>query len=94
MPASSVEESTFGLKAPVVDFFDHDYITKFAPLEDILLGKVDAVMEEAYKYDPTVELYLPRTSSGYSFRWIHVPANNMVGYGTLFHIKWLPTVHW
>jgi hypothetical protein len=26
VPASSVEESTFGLKAPVVDFFDHDYI--------------------------------------------------------------------
>jgi hypothetical protein len=84
---SSLEGWTFGLKAPVVDFFDFDYITKFAPLEDILSGKFDEIMEEAYKYDPTGQLYLPRTTGGYSFRWIHVPANNMVGYETLFHIQ-------
>jgi hypothetical protein len=87
LPTSSVEGWTFGLKAPVVDFFDHDYITKFAPLEDILLGKVDEIMEEAYKADPTEETYLPWTAGGYSFRWIHVPANNMVRYGTLFHVQ-------
>ncbi len=66
------------MKAPIVDFFDEDYITKFAPLEDILLGKADKIMEDAYKQDPTEELYFPRTSSGYNFRWIHIPANNMV----------------
>ena len=66
------------MHAPIVDFFDQDYITKFAPLEDILRGKADEIMEEAYKHDPTEELYLPRTSSGYNFRWIHIPANNMV----------------
>jgi hypothetical protein len=39
---SSVEGGyTFGMKAPIVDFFEQDYITKFAPLEDILLGKAD-----------------------------------------------------
>ncbi len=75
---SSVEGYTFGIKAPIVDFFDEDYITKFAPLEDILLGKADKIMEDAYKQDPTEELYFPRTSSGYKFRWIHIPANNMV----------------
>lgn len=69
---------TFGIKAPIVDFFDNDYITKFAPLEDILLGKADEIMAEAYKADPTEDAYLPWTSSGYNFRWIHIPANNMV----------------
>jgi hypothetical protein len=38
---------TFGMKAPIVDFFDYDYITKFAPLEDILHGRVDEIMEES-----------------------------------------------
>lgn len=75
---SSVESYTFGMDAPIVDFFDQDYITKFAPLEDILRGKADEIMEEAYKKDPTEDLYFPRTSSGYNFRWIHIPANNMI----------------
>jgi hypothetical protein len=69
---------TFGMKAPIVDFFGHDYITKFAPLEDILLGRADEIMEDAYKADPLEETYLPWTKDGYNFRWIHVPANNMV----------------
>jgi hypothetical protein len=76
---SSVEGGyTFGMKAPIVDFFEHDYITKFAPLEDILLGKADEIMTEAYKADPMEEAYLPWTAGGYNFRWIHIPANNMV----------------
>ena len=76
---SSVEGGyTFGIKAPIVDFFDNDYITKFAPLEDILLGKADEIMTEAYKADPMEETYLPWTADGYKFRWIHIPANNMV----------------
>ncbi|KAE9376667.1 hypothetical protein N431DRAFT_331075 [Stipitochalara longipes BDJ] len=76
---SSVQGSyTFGMKAPIVDFFEHDYITKFAPLEDILLGKANEIMEEAYKADPMEEAYLPWTAGGYKFRWIHIPANNMV----------------
>ena len=66
------------MQAPIVDFFGHDYITKFAPLEDILKGKADEIMEEAYKKDPTEESYLPRTTSGYNFRWYHIPANNMI----------------
>jgi hypothetical protein len=69
---------TFGMKVPIVDFFDDDYITKFAPLEDILLGKADEIMQEAYKADPMEDEYLPWTSGGYKFRWIHIPANNMV----------------
>jgi hypothetical protein len=69
---------TFGMKAPIVDFFRHDYITKFAPLEDILHGKADEIMEEAYKVDPMEEESLPWTFGGYNFRWIHIPANNMV----------------
>lgn len=76
--ASSVEGYTFGMKVPIVDFFDYDYITKFAPLEDILRGQADEIMEGAYKHDPTEKLYLPITSGGYNFRWIHVPTNNMV----------------
>lgn len=32
---SSVEDYTFGMKAPIVDFFDHTYIAKFAPLKEI-----------------------------------------------------------
>jgi hypothetical protein len=75
---SSSADYTFGLKACVVDFFGHDYITKFAPLEDLLRGRVDEIMEEAYKHDATSELYLPYTAGGYKFRWIHIPANNMV----------------
>lgn len=74
----SVEDYTFGMKAPIVDFFDHDYITKFAPLEGILGGKLDEIMEEAYKQDPIEESYFPITSGGYKFRRIHIPANNMV----------------
>jgi hypothetical protein len=66
------------MKAPIVDFFDHDYITKFTYLEDILMGKADEIMQEAYKADPVGEEYLPWTSGGYKFRWIHIPANNMV----------------
>jgi hypothetical protein len=61
---------TFGLKAPIVDFFGHDYITKFATLEDVLLGKADEIMNEAYKVDPTEEDYIPFTAGGYNFRWI------------------------
>jgi hypothetical protein len=67
------------MRAPIVDFFDHDYITKFAPLEEILRGRADEIMKDAYKQDPTEEdSYLPRTTSGYNFRWIHMPANNMI----------------
>ena len=69
---------TFGMKAPIVDFFGHDYITKFAPLEDILAGKADEIMEMAYKQDAMEDAYLPWTAGGYKFRWIHIPANNMV----------------
>ena len=75
---SSVDGYTFGIKAPIVDFFEHDYITKFAPLDEVLRGKADEIMEEAYKQDPTEETYYPRTSGGYNFRWIHIPANNMI----------------
>jgi hypothetical protein len=76
---SSVQgDYTFGMKAPIVDFFGHDYITKFAPLEDILLGRADEIMEDAYRSDPLEETYLPWTKDGYKFRWIHIPANNMV----------------
>ena len=76
--SSTADEYTFGIQAPIVDFFGHDYITKFAPLEDILRGKADEIMEEAYKMDPIDESYLPRTTSGYNFRWYHIPANNMI----------------
>lgn len=76
--SSNADEYTFGMQAPIVDFFGHDYITKFAPLEDILNGKADKIMEEAYKKDPTEESYLPRTTSGPNFRWYHIPANNMI----------------
>jgi hypothetical protein len=75
---SSVEGYTFGMKAPIVDFFGHDYITKFAPLEDILLGRADEIMKEAYRADPMEENSIPWTIGGYKFRWIHIPANNMV----------------
>ncbi len=75
---STADEYTFEMQAPIVDFFGHDYITKFAPLEDILRGKADEIMEEAYKKDPIDESYLPRTTSGYNFRWYHIPANNMI----------------
>jgi hypothetical protein len=77
-PSSGLEDYTFGMKAPIVDFFEHDYVTKFAPLKDILQGKADEIMEAAYKQDPTEECYFPLTSSGYNFRWYHIPANNMV----------------
>jgi hypothetical protein len=77
-PALPREGGTFGLKVPIVDFFSHDYITKFVPLEDILRGKTDEIMKEAYMYDPTEESHLPLTSGGCSFRWIHIPYNNMV----------------
>jgi hypothetical protein len=71
------DDVTFGLKVPIVDFFDHDYITQFVPLEDVLCGKADISMESAYRQDASEETYLPGTTSGYNFRWIHIPANNM-----------------
>ena len=72
------EDVTFGLKVPIVDFFGHDYITQFVPLEDVLCGKADISMESAYRQDLlSEETYLPWTRDGYNFRWIHIPANNM-----------------
>jgi len=69
---------TFDIKAPIVDFFGHDYITQFAPLDDILNGKADDIMNAAYKQDAPGQKYSPFTGTGYKFRWIHIPANNMV----------------
>lgn len=60
-----------------MDFFGHDYITQFAPLDDILHGKADEIMNKAYKQDAPGQEYTPLTRDGYKLRWIHIPANNM-----------------
>jgi hypothetical protein len=86
-PFDCKEGWTFDIKAPIVDFFDHDYITQFAPLCEILDGKADEIMDKAYRQD-VVEVgqnYIPRTSGGYKFRWIHIPANNMPWVEVLHH---------
>jgi hypothetical protein len=76
-PTDCKEGWTFDLKAPIVDFFGRDYITQFAPLEEILEGKADEIMNKAYRHDEPGEDYTPFTAGGYNFRWIHIPANNM-----------------
>jgi len=87
-PESSEEESEtgrnhkgFGLKAPVIDIFDHGrkFLTCFKPIEDLFEKGADLLMEEASKVacksdcsklhcKPIIVLTL---------RWIHFPANNM-----------------
>jgi len=69
---------TFGMEAPIVDFFDHDYITQFMPLDEILRGNADQIMEKAYRQDAPGQNYLPLTARGYKYRWVHIPTNNMI----------------
>lgn len=73
---------TFGLKAPVIDFFEHGFVPEFLDLEEILHGgvkEVNRLMKEAGQRacnDEGRKDACPFTGVP-KFRWIHIPTNNM-----------------
>jgi hypothetical protein len=71
----------FGLKAPIIDIFDHgrEFLTCFKPIEDLFQKGADRLMEEASKVacksDPSKLHCKPKSVP--TLRWIHIPANNI-----------------
>lgn len=86
----------FGLKAPVIDIFDHgrEFLTCFKPIEDLFEKGADRLMEEASKVacesDPSKCYCEPKSVP--TLRWIHIPANNMewVGVRCIYSIPGFP----
>jgi hypothetical protein len=73
-PVSKYDEHwTFGLKAPIIDFFENGYITEFADLNELLQKGAYDTMTEAYeRADADTE-----QKGIFKMRWIHIPASNM-----------------
>jgi len=67
---------TFGLEAPIIDFFEDGYITAFADLNDLLRNGADGTMQEAKDRSCKERNFCP-SDTGPKMRWIHIPTNNM-----------------
>ncbi|KAH0562694.1 hypothetical protein GP486_002637 [Trichoglossum hirsutum] len=78
-PRKCDEDWTFGLDAPIIDFFPETFVTTFAPLKQILDEGPHKVMLETYEKERSQlnQVNLPNQPDCNTFRWVHIPANNM-----------------